>query len=502
MPTSTNECSRHPGSPNALGARALMDQQDSTRLFTRSCAEFARFCFDLKEILIAGARRQVNEKITNRVTWSPAREAVLAPAKVPAKLNWKVERCAVEIDVGRYVATALRRARKVDQAEAGDYCAMRRFWAVRPCLRAHACPPTACCAGGRRRSATRCRRLLHSWLRPMSTLPVSTLRCARARDSPAVWASSTRTQCAREYGGSRMTLRLLIEECLSPEIVQLAMAAGHMESTCVRDRGRLGTKDWKLVVLAVEGDYTLVIDHRCILLCLLHLRKTHAVETPVSAQSSNSRLATLSAVLPIEQLQQRLVRMRTELAQAKALICALETNVSKFEAALAEAADEGPAHGHDRAQFSTSPTAAVPLASGGVAGAVARGEKLLQGWVQDGILIPSAALGSSWGITRQALDQAVERGELFSLKIAGRRYYLTELRDITREQTAQVCCALGKLSPSEKLMFWLHAHGGLQGSTPVVAIQAGQLARTVQLAQAWALEHTQPDTDSGNDART
>ncbi|WP_028998579.1 DUF5615 family PIN-like protein [Azohydromonas australica] len=55
-----------------------------------------------------------------------------------------------------------------------------------------------------------------------------------------------------------MTLRLLIDECLSPQLVQLAVAAGHVESTCVRDRGWSAEKDWKLVVLAVEGDYTLV----------------------------------------------------------------------------------------------------------------------------------------------------------------------------------------------------------------------------------------------------
>lgn len=43
-----------------------------------------------------------------------------------------------------------------------------------------------------------------------------------------------------------------------PELVQLAVAAGHVDSTCVRDRGWSGVKDWKLLVLAVEGDYTLV----------------------------------------------------------------------------------------------------------------------------------------------------------------------------------------------------------------------------------------------------
>ena len=55
-----------------------------------------------------------------------------------------------------------------------------------------------------------------------------------------------------------MTFRFLIDECLSPELVQLALEAGHLESTCVRDRGWAGTKDWKLMAYAVDGDYTLV----------------------------------------------------------------------------------------------------------------------------------------------------------------------------------------------------------------------------------------------------
>lgn len=55
-----------------------------------------------------------------------------------------------------------------------------------------------------------------------------------------------------------MTLRFLIDECLSPELVQLAIKAGHVESTCVRDRGLAGTKDWKLIEHVVAGDFTLV----------------------------------------------------------------------------------------------------------------------------------------------------------------------------------------------------------------------------------------------------
>ena len=96
----------------------LVGQLDGTRLFTRLSAAFARFYFDTEDLLIAGARRQVLEELTSRVTRSPDREAVLALAQVPAELSWKVERCAVEIDVAPYVSTALVRAREVDQAEA------------------------------------------------------------------------------------------------------------------------------------------------------------------------------------------------------------------------------------------------------------------------------------------------------------------------------------------------------------------------------------------------
>ena len=58
-----------------------------------------------------------------------------------------------------------------------------------------------------------------------------------------------------------MTLRLLIDECLSPELVAMAVAAGHAESTCVRDRGWSGKKDWALMTIVVTGDFTLVTNN-------------------------------------------------------------------------------------------------------------------------------------------------------------------------------------------------------------------------------------------------
>ena len=55
-----------------------------------------------------------------------------------------------------------------------------------------------------------------------------------------------------------MSFKLLIDECLSPALVAMSHAAGHLESTCVRDRGWLGVKDWVLIENVVNEDFTLV----------------------------------------------------------------------------------------------------------------------------------------------------------------------------------------------------------------------------------------------------
>jgi uncharacterized protein (DUF433 family) len=96
----------------------LVASQGSTWLFTRLCAAFAKFYFDTEEVLVAAARRQVVEELTQRVGRLASRDEVLALARLPQDMSWKVARSAVEIDVSPYVATALVRAREVDQADA------------------------------------------------------------------------------------------------------------------------------------------------------------------------------------------------------------------------------------------------------------------------------------------------------------------------------------------------------------------------------------------------
>ena len=58
-----------------------------------------------------------------------------------------------------------------------------------------------------------------------------------------------------------MTFKLLIDECLSPALVSMARMAGHVQSTCVRDRGWTGMKDWDLVKRVVAEDFTLVTNN-------------------------------------------------------------------------------------------------------------------------------------------------------------------------------------------------------------------------------------------------
>jgi hypothetical protein len=53
-------------------------------------------------------------------------------------------------------------------------------------------------------------------------------------------------------------VKFLIDECLGPELAQMARDRGHYESSHVVWIGRQGIKDWDLLGVVVEGDWTLV----------------------------------------------------------------------------------------------------------------------------------------------------------------------------------------------------------------------------------------------------
>ena len=53
-------------------------------------------------------------------------------------------------------------------------------------------------------------------------------------------------------------MKLLIDECLSEELAQLARDRGHPESSHVRWIGKAGAKDWELLPIILLGDWTFV----------------------------------------------------------------------------------------------------------------------------------------------------------------------------------------------------------------------------------------------------
>jgi len=53
-------------------------------------------------------------------------------------------------------------------------------------------------------------------------------------------------------------MKLLIDECLSEELAKLARARGHADSSHVRWIGKGGAKDWELLPIILDGDWTFV----------------------------------------------------------------------------------------------------------------------------------------------------------------------------------------------------------------------------------------------------
>ena len=53
-------------------------------------------------------------------------------------------------------------------------------------------------------------------------------------------------------------MKLLIDECLSPSLVEVAVRKGHPESSHVVWLGKAGWKDWELKPVILAGDWTFV----------------------------------------------------------------------------------------------------------------------------------------------------------------------------------------------------------------------------------------------------
>jgi hypothetical protein len=118
--------------------------------------------------------------------------------------------------------------------------------------------------------------------------------------------------------------------------------------------------------------------------------------------------------------------------------------------------------------------------------AQARGESRLVNWTQDGTLVPGSKVEVAWGVKRQTVDAARERGEIFSIWVKGKHWYPSEALKLERSVLAVINRALGDVDPSSKLLFLLHQHGALGGHTPADAVADGKFDDVLRLATDWA----------------
>ena len=181
------------------------------------------------------------------------------------------------------------------------------------------------------------------------------------------------------------------------------------------------------------------------------------------------------------------------IAQLEATVGRLSEDVGSLRSAVSKQGLQLPRPRGVRAQVahanSTSADNEHAQGTGGLAGATARGEAARVQWVKDGLVVPGEHLAQAWGLTRQALAPAADRGEVFAVKVGNRLYYPQAFLGMDREAVAAICRALGDLGTSEKLMFWLRDHGTLAGKSVAAAMEAGiAVAKVERLAAAWARE--------------
>ncbi len=115
-----------------------------------------------------------------------------------------------------------------------------------------------------------------------------------------------------------------------------------------------------------------------------------------------------------------------------------------------------------------------------------RGEGRLVGWTKDGTLVEGGKVEAAWGVKRETVDAARERGEIFSVWVRGQHWYPNEALKLERSSAAAITRALGDADPSSKLLFLLHKHGALGGQVPTDAVADGKFEDVLRLATDWA----------------
>ena len=118
-------------------------------------------------------------------------------------------------------------------------------------------------------------------------------------------------------------------------------------------------------------------------------------------------------------------------------------------------------------------------------------QRFLIALTEDGTLVSAQSLVDAWQMQRQALEQRVDKGQLFKLKIKNRNWYLGGMQTLLPDVVAAVCQAFGSAPAIDHLLFWIRRHGALQGHTVAETLSAEDdagLKAVIALAQAMAAQ--------------
>ncbi|WP_139379420.1 hypothetical protein [Zoogloea sp. LCSB751] len=187
------------------------------------------------------------------------------------------------------------------------------------------------------------------------------------------------------------------------------------------------------------------------------------------------------------QMSSRQDRLQREIAELRMVMKAIQARNEQLEMRLI--AGDVPAP--PATKSASDDMGSAPAVAHAWAELLQQGEAVRIGWVRSGELVPSSTLAEAWGRTRQALEQALRRGELFSIKVGKNRYYPAVFTKLEAETVKTVCLALKGKDEVGKFIFWSRPHGGLGGETLLEALSSGQSDQVYRLAEGWSAERGQ-----------
>ena len=121
---------------------------------------------------------------------------------------------------------------------------------------------------------------------------------------------------------------------------------------------------------------------------------------------------------------------------------------------------------------------------------MARGSDAVKAdWIRERLVIAGEELEQAWVCSRQTLEQACERGNLFKLRISGTDWYPAAFATLSCVDVRAVCDSLRGQDPITAFIFWHAKHGSLRGMTLPEALRRGERQAVIHSSQTFASQY-------------